>query len=126
LTVSTADLPVLHSAEVAHLYPQVVIPICHGVMNPYTSSKEAWQGSTTRHLQSSTSMRKPATVSGRRKHRPFSTVYNPIAVITASICSTATPPRLPLLGKDYPTLAFLINWPRPEPYSPCGCTVFSS
>jgi hypothetical protein len=34
MTVSTADIPVLHSAEVAHLYPQVVLPICHGVMNP--------------------------------------------------------------------------------------------
>jgi hypothetical protein len=32
--VSTTDIPVLHSAEVAHLYPQVVLPICHEVMNP--------------------------------------------------------------------------------------------
>ena len=31
MTVSTASIPVLHSAEVAHLYPQVVLPICHGV-----------------------------------------------------------------------------------------------
>jgi hypothetical protein len=34
LTVSKADIPVLKSIEVAHLYPQVVISICHGVMNP--------------------------------------------------------------------------------------------
>jgi hypothetical protein len=34
MTVSTDDIPVLHSAEVVHLYPQVVLPICHGVMNP--------------------------------------------------------------------------------------------
>jgi hypothetical protein len=34
MTVSMADIPVLHSAEVAHLYAQVVLPICHGVMNP--------------------------------------------------------------------------------------------
>jgi hypothetical protein len=34
MTVSMADIPVLHSAEVVHLYPQVVLPICHGVMNP--------------------------------------------------------------------------------------------
>jgi hypothetical protein len=33
MTVSTADIPVLHYAEVAHLYTQVVLPICHGVMN---------------------------------------------------------------------------------------------
>jgi hypothetical protein len=34
MTVSTTDIPVLHSVEVAHLYPQVVLPICHRVMNP--------------------------------------------------------------------------------------------
>jgi hypothetical protein len=33
MTVSTADIPVLHSAGVAHLYPQVVLPTCQGVMN---------------------------------------------------------------------------------------------
>jgi hypothetical protein len=43
MTVSMADIPVLHSAEVAHLYAQVVLPICHGVMNPiqlYQRSEE--------------------------------------------------------------------------------------
>jgi hypothetical protein len=34
LTVSTTDILVLHSAKIVHLYPQVVTPICHGVMNP--------------------------------------------------------------------------------------------
>jgi hypothetical protein len=34
MTASTADIPLLHSAEVAHLYPQVMLPICQGVMNP--------------------------------------------------------------------------------------------
>jgi hypothetical protein len=29
VSVSTADISILHSAEVVHLYPQVVIPICH-------------------------------------------------------------------------------------------------
>jgi hypothetical protein len=44
MTVSTADIPVLHSAEVAHLYLQVMLPICHGVVRaPYTSTKEARQ-----------------------------------------------------------------------------------
>jgi hypothetical protein len=48
MTVSTADISVLHSAEVAHLYPQIVLPICHGVVRiPYTSTKEVRQGSTT-------------------------------------------------------------------------------
>jgi hypothetical protein len=43
MTVSTASIPVLHSAEVAHLYPQVMLPICQGVMNPihlYQGSEE--------------------------------------------------------------------------------------
>src|SRR5688572_7321108 len=63
MTVSTASIPVLHSAEVAHLYPQVVLPICHGVDQiPCTSTMEARQGTTMRPLQSSTSFRKPATV----------------------------------------------------------------
>jgi hypothetical protein len=31
MTVSTASILVLHSSEVAHLYPQVVLPIFHGV-----------------------------------------------------------------------------------------------
>jgi hypothetical protein len=49
MIVGTASIPVLHSAEVAHLYPQVVLPICHGVdRTPYTSTKEARQGTTTR------------------------------------------------------------------------------
>jgi hypothetical protein len=67
MTVSTANILVLHSTEIVHLYPQVVIPICHGVdQTPYTSTKEARQGTTTRPLQSSTSFRKPATVSRKR------------------------------------------------------------
>jgi hypothetical protein len=36
MTVSTASIPVLHSAEVAHLYPQVVLPISHGVDQTHT------------------------------------------------------------------------------------------
>jgi hypothetical protein len=60
MTVSMTSIPVLHSAEVAHFYPQVVLPICHGVdETPYTSTKEARQGTTTRSLQSSTSLENP-------------------------------------------------------------------
>jgi hypothetical protein len=63
MNVSTASIPFLHSAEVTHLYPQVMLPICHGVdQTPYTSTKEARQGTTMRPLQSSTSFRKPAKV----------------------------------------------------------------
>jgi hypothetical protein len=70
MTMSNASIPVLHSAEVAHLYPQVVLPFCHGVdRTPYTSTKEARQGSTMRPLQNSTSFRKPATVSRKLQCR---------------------------------------------------------
>jgi hypothetical protein len=34
MTVSTFDIPVLHSIEVAHLYPKAVLPIYQGVLNP--------------------------------------------------------------------------------------------
>jgi hypothetical protein len=51
----------------------IVLPICHGVdRTPYTSSKEARQGTTTRPLQSSTSFRKPATVSRKLQCRDIS------------------------------------------------------
>jgi hypothetical protein len=34
MTVSMASIPVLHSAEVAHLYPQVMLPIYQETANP--------------------------------------------------------------------------------------------
>jgi hypothetical protein len=37
MTVSTADILVLHSVEVAHLYPQVMLPICQGIVTSHTS-----------------------------------------------------------------------------------------
>jgi hypothetical protein len=43
MTVSTTSIPVLHYAEVAHLYPQVMLPISQGVMNPI----DLYQGSET-------------------------------------------------------------------------------
>jgi hypothetical protein len=36
MTVSTASIPVLHSTEVAHLYPQVMLPICQGIVSSHT------------------------------------------------------------------------------------------
>jgi hypothetical protein len=36
MTVSTASIPVLHSAEVAHLYQQVMLPICQGIAISHT------------------------------------------------------------------------------------------
>jgi hypothetical protein len=67
MTLSMADIPVLHSAEVAHLYPQVMLPVCDEVVRaPYTSTKEARLGNITRPLQSSTSFRKSTTISRKR------------------------------------------------------------
>jgi hypothetical protein len=43
MTVSKADIPILHSVEVAHIYPQVMLPVCHRVMNPI----HIYQGSET-------------------------------------------------------------------------------
>jgi hypothetical protein len=34
MTVSTASIPVLQCAEVAHLYPQVMLPIYQEMANP--------------------------------------------------------------------------------------------
>jgi hypothetical protein len=36
MTVSTTSIPVLHSVEVAHLYPQVMLPICQGIATSQT------------------------------------------------------------------------------------------
>ena len=36
MTVSMASIPVLHSIEVAHLYPQVMLPICQGIATSHT------------------------------------------------------------------------------------------
>jgi hypothetical protein len=41
MTVSMADIQVLHSAEVAHVYPQVMLPIYQGIAAP----KHLYQGS---------------------------------------------------------------------------------
>jgi hypothetical protein len=100
MTVSTTDILVLQFAEVAHLYPQVVLPICHGVVRtPYTSTKEARQGSTMWPYQSSTSLRKSAMDSGRRKHRNPSSekLYRQFDPRT-SLYSAVMPHRLPLHG----------------------------
>nr|ACL52717.1 unknown [Zea mays]ACN34841.1 unknown [Zea mays] len=100
MTASSASIPVLHSAEVVpcthkSCYPSATVV----VWAPYTSPKEARQDNTTRPLQSSTSFRKSATVSGK------SNAGNPrLTAIAAK--STREPPYtpapllpLPLSGK---------------------------
>jgi hypothetical protein len=34
MTLSTADIPDLHSVEVVHFYPQVMLPIYQGIATP--------------------------------------------------------------------------------------------
>jgi hypothetical protein len=46
MTVSTASIPILHSAKVAHLYPQVMLPICQGIATSHTPLPRK-QGSVT-------------------------------------------------------------------------------
>jgi hypothetical protein len=92
--VSMSDIPVLHSVEVAHLYPQVVLPICHGVdRTPYTSTEEERQGSTTRPFQSSASLRIPTMILGQRKHmNPSCELPSQQFDPRTSLYSVATPP----------------------------------
>jgi hypothetical protein len=61
MTAITASIPVLHSAEIVPCTHKSYYPSVKGSRLPYTSTKEARQGNTTRHLPSSTSFRKPAT-----------------------------------------------------------------
>jgi hypothetical protein len=123
MTVSTTDIPVLHSAEVVHLYSQVVLPICHGVVRtPYTSTKEARQGSTTRPFQSSTSSRIPTTISGSigiprpNYHRSSSTREPPYNLQR----------RLPAcpFRVRYSLSSFTNYLGKGVPFHPCGSTVF--
>ena len=44
MTVSTANRLVLHSVEVAHLYPQVVFPMLPGFAKPLNTSFGEWLG----------------------------------------------------------------------------------
>jgi hypothetical protein len=37
MTMSTTDIPILHSAEVAHLYPQVMLPTWEGIATSHSS-----------------------------------------------------------------------------------------
>jgi hypothetical protein len=114
MTVSTADIRVLHSTEVVHLYPQVMLPICHGVdRTPYTSTEEARQGSTTRPFQSSTSSRIPTMGSERRKHRnPSSELPSQQFDPRTSLYSSSDASPLAPFGYGNLSLAFLITWPR--------------
>jgi hypothetical protein len=63
MTARMASIPDLHSVEVIPCTHKSCHPSTKGSRLPYTSTKEARQGNTMRPLRSSTSFRKPATVS---------------------------------------------------------------
>jgi hypothetical protein len=50
MTVSTASIPVLHSAEVTHHYPQVMLPICQGTATSHTPLQRRQSRVTLRGL----------------------------------------------------------------------------
>ena len=88
MTVSTASIPVLHSTEVVPCTHKSCYPSAKGLWIPYTSTKEARQGNTTRPLQSSISFRKPLQFLGRAIAR--------IPRLTAIAAkSTREPPYMP-------------------------------
>jgi hypothetical protein len=99
MTASTASIPVLHSAEVVPCTHKSCYPSAKGSRIPYTSTKEARQGNTTRPLQSSTSFKKPATVS-RKSNAGIPRLTAIAAKSTREPPYTPTPLLpLPLLGK---------------------------
>jgi hypothetical protein len=71
MTVSTPDISVLHSAEVAHLYPHVMLPICQGIVTSRSSLPRRRGRVALRDLSKVPLVRENPlhTNSGRRKHR---------------------------------------------------------
>jgi hypothetical protein len=99
MTVSTTDIPVLHSVEVAHLYPQVMLPIYQGIMTSHSSLSKRRGRVALRGLskvpvvqenplriqeEGSIGISRPKSQAVRSKNLPI-------------LCSDA--PRLPLSGK---------------------------
>jgi hypothetical protein len=66
MTVSMTDIPVLHSAEVVPFTHKSCSLSARGLYEPLNTSMVSWRGYTMGTLQSSTSLRKPVTVSVRR------------------------------------------------------------
>jgi hypothetical protein len=99
MDASTTSIPVLHSTEVVPCTHKSCHPSAKGSRLPYTSTKEARQGNTTRPLPSSTSFRKPATVS-RKSNAGIPRLIAIAAKSTQEPPYTPTPLLpLPLFGK---------------------------
>ena len=101
MTVSAADVPVLYSIEVAHLYPQVILPIFQGIATSHTPLPRRRGRVTLRGLYKvPLASEKPATVLGSSNAGiPCLTAIT--AKSTQGPPYTCTPPpRLPLSEKD--------------------------
>jgi hypothetical protein len=99
MTAGMTSIPVLHSAKVVPYTHKSFYPSAKGSWIPYTSTKEAGQGNTTRPLQSSTSFRKLAIVS-RKSNAGIPRLTAIAAKSTREPPYTPTPLLpLPLSGK---------------------------
>jgi hypothetical protein len=113
MTVSMADIPALHSAEVAHLYPQVMLPIYQGITTSHTHVPRKWGRVTLRGLY-----KVPLALENPLQFLGSSNAGIPcLTTITAK--STQGPPytdhsptALAPFGYGSPPLAFLISQPR--------------
>jgi uncharacterized Zn-finger protein len=112
MTVSSASIPVLHFAVVVPCTHKSCYPSAKGSWIPYTSTEEARQGNTTRPLQSSTSFRKPATVSGNSNCKNPSSDRHRSKIHPRTTLHAYSPTALAPFGYASLPLAFLISQPR--------------
>jgi hypothetical protein len=94
VTVSTTDIPVLHSKGRTSLLTSRVTYL-PWVMNAIHLFQEGEARFTTRPLQTFTSMRKPATVLGKGRIGLFPRSKNVIAIISASTILVQLLPTFP-------------------------------
>jgi hypothetical protein len=113
ITVSTADIPVLHSAEVAHLYPQLMLLIFQEIATSHTPLPRKRGRVTLQGLY-----KVPLSSENPLQFLESSNAGAPrLTAIAAK--STQGPPHtnpspttLAPFGQGSPPLAFLISQPR--------------
>jgi hypothetical protein len=99
MTARTASIPVFTLQRLYPLPTSYITRLPRGVEVPFISTEEMRHGNTTRPLQSSTSFRKPATVSRERNAGiPRLTAITAKSTREPPYMPTPLPP-LPLLGK---------------------------
>jgi hypothetical protein len=95
MTVSTASIPVLHSIEVAHLYPQVMLPIYQGIATSHTPLP-----------------RRRGRVTLRGLYKVPLALENPLQFLGSSNVGTPRLTAIAAKSTQGPPLAFLISQPR--------------